>query len=99
MLLSYVGVFMAVTPAVVGTTFFALGAICANAKRDRSDLPPLQLSDLQRYAYSYLCLRRGLWHTFGHTMVSCYRHGLARGKVMKIVVIGGTGLIGSKVVA
>jgi len=30
---------------------------------------------------------------------ACYRHELARGKVMKIVVIGGTGLIGSKVVA
>ena len=30
---------------------------------------------------------------------ACYRHELARGKVMKIVVIGGAGLIGSKVVA
>src|SRR5262249_50025050 len=36
MLLSYVMVFMAVTPVVVGTTFFALGAVCANAIRDRS---------------------------------------------------------------
>jgi hypothetical protein len=37
MLLSYVGVFMAVTPAVVGTTFFALGAVGANAIRERSE--------------------------------------------------------------
>src|SRR5215510_10895668 len=37
MLLSYGGVCMAVTPAVVGTTFFALGAVCANAIRDRSE--------------------------------------------------------------
>src|SRR5215831_11708091 len=37
MLLSYVGAFMAVTPAVVGATFFDLGAVCANAIRDRSE--------------------------------------------------------------
>src|SRR5262249_33445814 len=37
MLLSYVEVFMVFAPAVVGATFFALGAICADALCDRSE--------------------------------------------------------------
>ena len=63
MLLSYVGIFMAVTPAAVGTTFFALGADVTEA-----NVPSSQPSNRQRYAYPCRCLLSGrLSHVSGPT--------------------------------
>src|SRR6516225_4831398 len=59
MRLSYGGVFMAVTPVVVGTTLFALSAVCANAIRDRSEFAVVASVNAQRYAYPCRCLLSG----------------------------------------
>src|SRR5262245_57042922 len=68
MLLSYVGVFIAVTPAVVGTTFFTLGAVCANAIPSEANVPSSQPSNPQRYTYPCRCLLSGcLSHVSGPT--------------------------------
>src|SRR5262249_38755990 len=55
MLLSCVGVLMAVTPAVVGTTFLPC-AVYANAIRDRSECAAPQPLNPQRSAYPCRCL-------------------------------------------
>src|SRR6516162_5502333 len=69
MLLSYVGVFMAVTPTLVGTTFFALGAVCANAIRGRSEFAVVAtVKSTKVYAYPCRCLlSRCLSHVSGPT--------------------------------
>ena len=47
------------------TTFFDLGAVCANPIRDRANSPPSQQSDPQKYAYPCRRLPSG-WLKCGH---------------------------------
>src|SRR5262245_11934132 len=58
-LLSYVGVFMAGTPAVVGTTFLPRARSARTRYVKVANVPSSQPSNPQRYAYPCRCLLNG----------------------------------------